>query len=679
MSSIVHGHARRSGGGAALGSTFRLLAAVALVLAGVLTGTVAAAPLTPELQKQVRAATFEVVLKKPEKDTLTYEKPLPLELIPFQERNDKYRSVGTAFAITPTTFVTAAHVIGLGITSQFGAPAIRDGEGKVYPIDRILKYSNHEDFVLFTVSGEPPLTPLATNTAPGIDDPVFAVGNALGEGIVIRDGLLTSLTPEDQDGRWKWLRFSAAASPGNSGGPLLDTQGRVIGLVAAKSPNENLNYALPIERLLNASDKGGTFEVRESFGIPKLLRGTIVAEYKETLPLPQPFADFARTARAVFLRYFKEQYAKLLAAEADTIFPRGNSAKMLAKLYVSLDPSVMSQQEDKSWDAHSCTPGTETPLPGDGRVWHCGGTAGGILFRLQYPGYGVDERHYKDSKEFMDFILKGVVLPRVVGSQAVRITSAGAAQQESLLKDRYGRIWQQRAWAIPHADLYLMALALPTPDGYVGMLTMTSSGLQEVQVEGLRILADYLYVSYSGSLPQWQAFLQRRELRPAAFDHIKLQSDLGKGLRFDSARLHFDSTGIATLTEQSSLDMRMAYMMDHGQIRWDVAGLVLKPDRDKKSFVAAYRQPKPGEEAGKDLRERWDHMSRQEGEFTGSLQHNNDLTDYWIRTVGRGDGYLESDPTRPQYEIVYNIDRALLPAESDQIKGKLAGSFKVTE
>ena len=113
---------------------------------------------------------------------------------------------------------------------------------------------------------------------------MFAVGNALGEGIVIRDGLLTSLTPEAQDGRWKWLRFSAAASPGNSGGPLLDAQGRVIGLVAAKSPNENLNYALPIERLLNAPEKQRTFEVRESFGIPKLLRGTIVADFKEIVP-----------------------------------------------------------------------------------------------------------------------------------------------------------------------------------------------------------------------------------------------------------------------------------------------------------------------------------------------------------------------------------------------------------
>ncbi len=663
------------------GSALLRLRPAALALAGLIAlhaGAAGAAPLTSELQRQVRAATFEVVLKKPEQDTLTYEKPLPLELIPFQERNDKYRSVGTAFAISPSTFVTAAHVIGIGITSQFGAPAIRDGDGKVYPIERILKYSNHEDFVVFTVSGAPAVSPLATNTAAAIDDPVFAVGNALGEGIVIRDGLLTSLTPEAQDGRWKWLRFSAAASPGNSGGPLLDAQGRVIGLVDAKSPNENLNYALPIERLLNAPDRSGTFETRESFGIPKLLRGSIVADFRETFPLPLAFPEFARTVRAIFLKYFKEQYAKVLAAEADTIFPRGQSARLLATLHTRFNPSMMEQAEDKSWELGSCA-GTDTSLPGDGHVWHCGGTAGGVLFRITFPGYGVDERHYKDSKEFMDLLLKGVVVPRVVGSQAVRVISAGPALQDSLVRDGYGRVWQLRSWALGYADTYLMALALPTPDGYVGMLAMVPSGLAEVQTEALKFLADYIYLSYTGSLPQWQAFLQRRELRPAVFEHIRLQYEFGKELRLDSPRLQFNSAGIVTAGPQSSLDLRMTYMMDRGRITWDLGGIEVKPDRDKKTFVAAYRQPKPGEDAGKPARDRWEHMLHHEEEFSGRLQHDNDLTDFWIRTVARGDGPVAEDAMRPQYELVYNVDRALQQQESEDIKGRLTGSFKVTE
>lgn len=55
--------------------------------------------LDSSVQRRLRDATFEVVLGKPETDPLTYEKELPLELLPFTERNSKYRPVGTAFVI----------------------------------------------------------------------------------------------------------------------------------------------------------------------------------------------------------------------------------------------------------------------------------------------------------------------------------------------------------------------------------------------------------------------------------------------------------------------------------------------------------------------------------------------------------------------------------------------------
>jgi len=37
--------------------------------------------------------------------------------------------------------VTAAHVIALGVGSQFGPPALRDGTGKVYSIDQVGHWS----------------------------------------------------------------------------------------------------------------------------------------------------------------------------------------------------------------------------------------------------------------------------------------------------------------------------------------------------------------------------------------------------------------------------------------------------------------------------------------------------------------------------------------------------------
>ena len=126
-----------------------------------------------------------------------------------------------------------------------------------------------------------------------------------------------------------------------------------------------------------------------------------------------------------------------------------------------------------------------------------------------------------------------------------------------------------------------------------------------------------------------------------------------------------------TIDAQSSLDLRMTYMMDRGKITWDVGGLKLKPDRDKKTFVAAYRQPKPGEDAGKQLRDRWDHMRKRDEEFNGKPG-----TTTTSPTTGsarwRGRMAVRESPAPPQYELVYNIDRALLPRELEDLGERLA-------
>jgi hypothetical protein len=637
-----------------------------------------AAALTGELQKQVRAATYEVVIRKPEKESVTYEKPLPLELIPFQERNDKYWSIGTAFAIGPNQFVTAAHVMLGGVATQFGVLSIRDAQGNVYPIDRVLKFHSHQDFVVFSVGGAPPGETLATNTEAAIDDAVFAVGNALGDGVVIRDGLLTSMTPEAKDGKWKWLRFSAAASPGNSGGPLLDAQGRVIGVVEAKSPSENLNYALPIALVLDDPGKAAIFDERESFGIPKLLTGTVVSEFSDSFPLPLPFADFAAKVRAELVKSYQQRQAKLAASLSSQLFPRGKSATLLAQLYTSPEPTLVAQEDDGTWDARGCE-GAESRLPGDGRVWYCPCEPVGILFRLQYPGSASDEHRYRDSKEFMDLLLKGINMPRQVGSQAVRVTSLGPALKDSLYRDHFGRIWQLRTWSFGFAEAYVVVLALPTPDGYVGYLAYVPSALLDSEVLRLEFVADYLYLSYSGSLAQWQAFLQRKELRPEAFEHVQLHYELQKAARIESPRLRLDTTGLISVDDKSSLDVQMAYILDGAGLVWDVAGLVVHQDRDRNTLVAAYRQPKPGEDASKERRDRWDHMSKREAEFNGRPGHDENFTDFWIRTVAAADPAAKSPQPRPLYEIVYSTDRSLLPREMEDMRDRLAGAVKITE
>src|SRR5512138_1777160 len=85
------------------------LIAVSLPAGAAPAGGAAESSLSEDALKAVTRSVLEVVVPKPEHDSLQYEKPLPLDLLPYAVRTDKYYSTGTAFAIGPATFVSAAH------------------------------------------------------------------------------------------------------------------------------------------------------------------------------------------------------------------------------------------------------------------------------------------------------------------------------------------------------------------------------------------------------------------------------------------------------------------------------------------------------------------------------------------------------------------------------------------
>ena len=641
----------------------------------------AADPLPAQLQQQIRSTTFEVVVPKPEHDPLTYERPLPLELLPFTERNDHYWSIGTAIAIAPGKFVTAGHVITAGTGGQFATPAIRDSAGNVYPIDEILKFSLHEDFAEFSVKNPPQVVPLATNTQVAIDQPVFAVGDALGDGVVIRDGTLTSMTPEQQDGRWKWLRFSAAASPGNSGGPLIDAQGNIIGIVIGKSPNENLNYALPIERVLSDDGHRAAFEVRESFTLP-ILHDATVASFKSDFALPQSFSQFAQQLQALSLEYYKRAENQLLTEQADSIFPKGDSARLLAKLNTEYTPCLITQTDDRSWDVRPGTTINTTTLPNGDEISSANDRTL-TFFRIARAAGTTPPGSYTDSKQFMDLLLKTLKLPRAVGPQQIRITSLGPAQRDTVLHDHFGRVWQLRAWPLGYADFYVVSLALPTPDGYTGIVQLVPSLTLGPATEQLKTIADYFFVSYRGTTTQWAEFMQRRPLRPQAFDHLKLDFTPGKDFRYESSRLRaIVPAEILHINERSVLDLNMTYLSSHDKAAWDIGGLELDQEPESSNLIQIFGQPRPAAGAGKELLERWEHMTDLDGDFTPEVQHSDNPTKSWFRLVAAPAHAAGAADPQPQilYEVGYATDKTLaLPRDLEDARKTLTASVSVTE
>lgn len=101
------------------------------------------------------------------------------------------------------------------------------------------------DICVFQVAGlTAPAVERRRGKLPEIGERIFAVGNPLGFGLAVSEGLVSGIG--DVDGGQR-LYSSAAQSPGSSGGGLFDSDGRLVGLTAATmAVGQNVNIVLPM-------------------------------------------------------------------------------------------------------------------------------------------------------------------------------------------------------------------------------------------------------------------------------------------------------------------------------------------------------------------------------------------------------------------------------------------------
>lgn len=580
----------------------------------------------------IQESTFEVVVRKPTQDSLSYEKPLPLDLLPYAVRTDKYYSVGTAFAIAPNVLASAAHVFDLASASQHTDVVVRDKDGQVYAIDKVLKYSHRQDFIVFSIKNRTVPRVFEPNTRAPLNAKVFAVGNAYGQGIVIRDGLYTSNTPEERDGAWKWMRFSAAASPGNSGGPLLDADGRLIGIVMRKSENENLNFALPIGEMLDAKDRLAVLDMKMGYRIDNMPM-TKYDIVRHEIALPKSVADL----RHELVRVLGERGAKLMDAtfreNRDDIFPHGKgSVRLLHSNFSSTFPGIIGRGSDGNWNSYTPEKTHNADLGSNGQfvfgeMWNA------TYFRLLKPDDMPLQTLIRDSRKFMDLVLKGINYRRTIGSAEIKITSLGKARQEYVHTDGYQRRWLVRAWQVEFSDQTIVAMFLPAPGRLHGAIRAVPTGEYENHLRDMKKLADFTYISYYGTFEQWQEYLAMKDLLPAAFADIRMSFDYGKEFRYRSKRLEVAyPASLMKITRNSDLQVGFSYFNDNGKVVWDVTKVVVGEDKNTGFMFSTVRVARPDASLNDDFKSNWNNLASGMHPFNRTAFVNNKNTA--ISTVG---------------------------------------------
>jgi hypothetical protein len=619
----------------------------------------------PSMVSKIDAATFEVVIPRAVDDPLTYEKPLPLDLLPYQERTDKFFSVGTAFSIGHNRYVTAGHVFLAAVGDLTGPPALRDAGGHVYAIDKIVKFSLQQDFVVFSLKEQPNGdAALDTNAKPSLNSVVYAVGNALGTGVVIRDGLYTSDTPEDENGRWKWMRFSAAASPGNSGGPLLDQDGKVIGVVLMKSPNENLNYALPIGEVLNATSSMAVMDKRESYQLD-IIEENQNGTFKAQFPLPATYDDFSATYLKLLNAKSEDMLKALLQQQGDELFPRGAGSNHILHdtPQLSLFPEMIVRNRSGQW-VYSGHELNRVPLSGNGYV-ASGYVGHTFLVHLRRPDTMKAATFYNDPKQMMDLLLKTGYWTREVGPEKIKITSLGNPASSAAYTDNWQRRWKTFVWSLPYINGQMVVFALPTPDGYAIMMRLSPSVITHDSIIDLKALADFLNVDYGGTLAQWKDFLAEKSLLPDVLKDVRIDVDYGKHFSYDSSNIAFGyPVALQPIDPDNLFAVGVAYYENHGKFALQAGVVQLRLNTTDPDRISIKRHIAPSVDLDDNFKEAWGKLVHKQHPYDGVPYNDGDEMD--IATVIDPPA---SDAPKELYTAFYATQGTHKPEE---MKAKLA-------
>jgi S1-C subfamily serine protease len=242
------------------------LALLALVLLAALLGVVLYSALFPapappsmeEIDESIVQAMASAT-PPPAYSAQVYQVILPsLVYIQTQSENveeDDGVGVGSGVVINDQgDILTALHVVGdaaeIKVTFADGSESSADITGAEPDMDiAVLHPRQPPGLIVPAVLGNP--------NSMRVGDEAFAVGNPLGLAASMSAGVISgfdrSLPIDDEGHHFDGLiQFDAAVNPGNSGGPLLNRQGQVVGIVTALAdPTERgfftgIGFAVPI-------------------------------------------------------------------------------------------------------------------------------------------------------------------------------------------------------------------------------------------------------------------------------------------------------------------------------------------------------------------------------------------------------------------------------------------------
>ena len=201
----------------------------------------------------------------------------------------KVSSLGSGFVIDPEGLIaTNNHVID-------GADEIiiNFHDGTKLKVEKVIGRDTKTDIALLKVNPKKPLkaVPLGSSAKMQVGDWVMAIGNPFGLGGSVTLGIISAKQRDINSGPYDdYLQTDAAINKGNSGGPLFNMDGEVIGInTAIISPTGGsigIGFSVPSDTVLSVVDQLKQYgEIRRGWLGVKIQ--TVTEDIAETLGIPE--------------------------------------------------------------------------------------------------------------------------------------------------------------------------------------------------------------------------------------------------------------------------------------------------------------------------------------------------------------------------------------------------------
>jgi tetratricopeptide (TPR) repeat protein len=174
--------------------------------------------------------------------------------------NGEVSSIGSGFFISKSgELLTNFHVMDGAYNAE-----IKTHDGSQYPIETVLARSQLIDLIKVRVDiPDNQVTPVVlSREATAVADSIFVVGSPMGLEQTVSEGIISAV--REMPTGAKILQLTAPISRGSSGGPVLNRDGEVIGVVTFQAARgQNLNFAISIDALDMLSEEGSQLSIAE--------------------------------------------------------------------------------------------------------------------------------------------------------------------------------------------------------------------------------------------------------------------------------------------------------------------------------------------------------------------------------------------------------------------------------